>query len=413
MLKQVQHERNKFIREVNMKLKVLVADKFPDKYIQQMRDLDLEVIYNPKLGEKDLPEAAKDVDIIVVRSTIVNEETINKGTKLNLIIRAGSGVNNINIAAANKKGIYVTNCPGMNAVAVAELAFGLMISLDRFIPDNVSDFNKGVWNKDKYSKGKGLKGKTLGLIGVGNIGKEVAKRAHAFEMNVYGKDITRIEGVQIKDFSEMDQLLPLCDIVTIHLPATPQTKGLFNKQMFSYMKDGAYLINTSRQDVIVEDDLLEAIKEKNIRYACDVFKGEPEGKSGEVSSKLQNNPNIYVTHHIGASTEQAQDAVAEETINIIKKFVHSGVIEHWVNRAKITDANYQLVVKHYDKPGVLASVLDVIRSGHINIEEIENIIFEGGIAACCTMKLQNAATADMLKKISENANVISVSHVEI
>ena len=218
---------------------------------------------------------------------------------------------------------------------------------------------------------------------------------------------------RIKDFSEMDQLLPLCDVVSIHLPATPQTKGLFNKQMFSYMKDGAYLINTSRQDVINEEDLLEAVKEKNIRYACDVFKGEPEGKAGEVSSKLMNNSNIYVTHHIGASTEQAQDAVAEETLNIIKKFVHSGVIDHWVNRAKIIDANFQLVVKHYDKPGVLATVLDVIRAGNINIEEIENIIFEGGIAACCTMKLQAAATADMLKQISENANVISISHVEI
>ena len=396
-----------------MKLKVLIADKFPDKYIQQMKDLDLNVIYEPKLGEKDLPEAAKEVDIIIVRSTVVNEDTINNSKKLNLIIRAGSGVNNINIAAANKKGIYVTNCPGMNAVAVAELAIGLMISIDRSIPDNVNDFNKGVWNKDKYSKGKGLKGKTLGLIGVGNIGKEVAKRALAFEMNVYGKDITRIEGVQIKDFSEMDQLLSLCDVVTIHLPATPQTKGLFNKQMFSYMKNGAYLINTSRQDIIVEDDLLEAIKEKNIRYACDVFKGEPETKSGEVSSKLQNNPNVYVTHHIGASTEQAQDAVAEETVNIIKKFVHSGVIDHWVNRAKKTDAHFQLVVKHFDKPGVLASVLDVIRGGSINIEEIENIIFEGGVAACCTLKLKNAASAEMLKKISENPEVLSVSHVEI
>lgn len=396
-----------------MKLKILVADKFPDKYIQQMKDLDLEVIYGPKLGEKDLPEAAKDVDILVVRSTVVNEETIINSKKLNLIIRAGSGVNNINIPAANKKGIYVTNCPGMNAVAVAELAIGLMIALDRSIPDNVSDFNKGIWNKDKYSKGKGLKGKTLGLIGVGNIGKEVAKRLLAFEMNVYGKDISRIEGVPIKDFSEMDQLIPLCDIVSIHLPATPQTKGLFNKQMFESMKDGAYLINTSRHEIVIEDDLLEAIKTKNIRYACDVFKGEPEGKAGEVSSKLQNNPNIYVTHHIGASTEQAQDAVAEETINIIKKFVHSGVIDHWVNRAKFIDANFQLVVKHYDKPGVLAAVLDVIRAGNINIEEIENIIFEGGIVASCTMKLHSAATAEMLKQISENPNVISVSHVEI
>ncbi len=396
-----------------MKIKILIADKFPDKYIGELKSLDLDVVCEPKFGEKDLPEAAKDVDILVVRSTIVNEETINNSDKLNLIIRAGSGVNNINIAAANKKGVYVANCPGMNAVAVAELAIGLMISLDRFIPDNVNDFNNSVWNKDKYSKGKGLKGKTLGLIGVGNIGKEVAKRALAFEMNVYGKDITRIEGVQIKDFSEMDKLLPLCDVVSIHLPATPQTKGLFNKEMLNYMKDGAYLINTSRQDIVIEDDLLEAIKNKNIRYACDVFKGEPEAKSGSVSSKLQNNPNIYVTHHIGASTQQAQDAVAEETIRIIKHFVHSGVIEHWVNRAKITDAHYQLVVKHYDRPGVLASILDVIRQGNINVEEIENIIFEGGIAACCTMKLKSAVTAEMLKAMRDNPNVISVSHVEI
>ena len=232
-------------------------------------------------------------------------------------------------------------------------------------------------------------------------------------MNVYGKDISRIEGVPIKDFSEMDQLVPLCDVISIHLPATPQTKGLFNKQMFEYMKDGAYLINTSRHEIVVEDDLLEAIKTKNIRYACDVFKGEPEGKGGEVSSKLQNNPNIYVTHHIGASTEQAQDAVAEETINIIKHYVHSGVIDHWVNRAKEIDAHFQLVVKHYDKPGVLAGVLDIIRSGNINIEEIENIIFEGGIAACCTMKLHSSINAEMLKKIKEDTNVISVSHVEI
>ena len=395
-----------------MKLKVLIADKFPEKYINQMKDLDLDVNYEPKLGEKDLVEAAKETDILVVRSTVVSEETIKNSSNLNLIIRAGSGVNNINIQAANRKGIYVANCPGMNAVAVAELAFGLMISLDRLIPDNVIDFRNGVWNKNKYSKGKGLKGKTLGIIGVGAIGKEVAKRAIAFGMSVYGKDITRIEGVQIKDFSEMDQLLPLCDIITIHLPATPETKGLFNKNMFKYMKDGALLINTSRQDIIVEEDLIEAIKEKNLRVALDVFKGEPESKSGEVKSTLQDNPNIYVTHHIGASTEQAQDAVAEETVNIIRHFTRSGIIDHWVNRAKLTDARYQLVVKHYDKPGVLASVLDLIKDNNINIEEIENLIFDGGVVACCTMKLKNPVTAEMLKKMSENQNILSVSHVE-
>ncbi len=396
-----------------MKVKVLIADKFPDQYIQQLKDMNLEVIYSPKLGEKDLPEAAKEVDILVVRSTIVNADTINSSKTINLIIRAGAGVNNIDIAAANKKGIYVANCPGMNSVAVAELAMGLMISLDRRIPDNVADFRKGVWNKGEYSKAEGIKGKTLGIIGVGAIGREVAKRALAFEMNVYGKDISRIEGVPIKDFSEMDQLLPLCDIVTIHLPATADTKGLFDKKMFGFMKDGALLINTSRADIIVEEDMLEAIKQKNIRVALDVFKGEPESKSGEVNSVLRDNPNVYVTHHIGASTEQSQNAVAEETVRIIKDYTTSGVIAHWINRAKITDAKYQLVVKHFDKPGVLASILDVIREGNINIEEIENVIFQGGVAASCTMKLKSPVSADKLKAMQENPDVLSISHVAL
>ncbi len=396
-----------------MKVSVLIADKFPEEYIQQLKDLNLEVNYSPKLGENDLPEAIKDKDILVVRSTVVNADTINKSNNLNLIIRAGAGVNNIDISTANKKGIYVANCPGMNSVAVAELAVGLMLSLDRRIPNNVIDFKNGVWNKAEYSKAQGLKGKTLGIIGVGNIGKEVAKRALAFDMNVYGKDISRIEGVQIKDFSEMDKLVPMCDVITLHLPSTPQTKGLFNKEMFGYMKPGAFLINTARADLIDEDAMLEAIKEKNIRVAMDVFKGEPEGKTGEVNSKLRDNPNVYITHHIGASTEQAQNAVAAETVRIIKDFTTSGVIAHWVNRAKITDAHYQLVVKHFDKPGVLASILDLIRDGNINIEEIENIIFDGGVAACCTMKLREAAPAEMLKQMKENPNVLSVSHIAL
>jgi len=392
-------------------MKVLIADKFPEKYIEELKNLDLEVIYNPKLGENDLPEAAKEVDILVVRSTVVNEKTINESKNLSLIVRAGAGVNNIAIAAANKKGIYVSNCPGKNAIAVAELTIGLMIALDRWIPDNVIDFRNGIWNKEKYSKAQGLYGRTLGIIGVGNIGKEVAKRALALGMNVYGKDISRIEGVPVKDFSEMDQLLPMCDVVSVHLPLTDQTRNLFDQKMFSYMKDGALFINTSRAEIVDEDALLWAVENKKIRAALDVFKDEPESKSGTVSSKLQSNPNIYVTHHIGASTEQAQNAVAEETVRIIKDYLTSGVIAHWVNRAKITDAKYQLVVKHYDKPGVLASVLNVIREANINIEEIENVIFEGGVVACCTMKLKEPLPQELLNQIKNNENILSVSHV--
>lgn len=396
-----------------MKMKVLIADKFPEQYIQRLKDSDIEVIYNPKLGENDLPEAVKDVDCIVVRSTVVNEKTIEASNQLNLIVRAGAGVNNIDIKAANKKGIYVSNCPGKNSIAVAELAIGLMIALDRRIPHNVADFKAGKWNKAEYSKAEGIFGKTLAIVGYGNIGKEVAKRAQAFGMNIYAKDVTRIEGYGAKDFSEFDQILPIADVVSIHLPATPQTKGLFNADMFKLMKPGSILINTSRHDVIDEEALINAVKEKKIKVGLDVFKGEPEGKDGTVVSKLQELDNVYVTHHIGASTEQAQNAVAEETVNIILHYIKSGVIDHWVNRAKATDAHYQLVVKHYDKPGVLASVLDVLRQGNINIEEVENIIFDGGLVACCTLKLQTSATGNMLEAIRNNPNVISYSHVSL
>jgi D-3-phosphoglycerate dehydrogenase len=394
-------------------MKLLIADKFPEQYIQRLKDADIDVIYNPKLGENDLPEAAKEVDCLVVRSTVVNAKTIEESKQLNLIVRAGAGVNNIDIPAANKKGIYVSNCPGKNSIAVAELAIGFMFALDRRIPHNVADFKAGKWNKGEYSKAEGLFGKTLAIVGYGAIGKEVAKRAQALGMNIYAKDITRIEGYGVKDFSEFDQVLPIADVITVHLPQTPETKNLFDDKMFGYMKKDAIFINTSRAGIVDEDALIRAVKEKGLKVGLDVFKGEPETKDGSVSSKLQELDNVYVTHHIGASTEQAQNAVAEETVNIILQYIRSGVIAHWVNRAKIIDAHFQLILKHYDRPGVLASVMDLLRDGDINIEEIENIIFEGGMVACCTMKLKSPATAEMLETIRKNPNVISYSHVTI
>ena len=314
-----------------MKVKILLADKFPEKYVEELKSFDLDVDYNPKLGEKDLPEAVKDHDILIVRSTKVNANTINSSDKLKLIIRAGAGVNNIDIPVASERNISVANCPGKNSVAVAELAIGLMVSLDRKIPDNVMDFKMGTWNKAEYSKAEGLKGKTLGVVGVGNIGREVAKRANAFDMKVYGYDIVRLEDVQLEYVDTIEDILPKCNVISLHLPANEKTKGIFNKELFGLMKPNSFLINTSRPSVIDEEALLEAIKEKNIRDALDVFNDEPEGKTGEVKSTLQDNPNIYITHHIGASTNQAQNAVAEETVNIINEYVQSGKVKNCVN----------------------------------------------------------------------------------
>ena len=400
-----------------MKNKVLVADKFPEKYIQQMKDLGLDVIYEPKLGEKDLPEAAKEVEILVVRSTVVNEEAINNSKKLNLIIRAGSGVNNINIAAANKKGIYVANCPGMNSIAVAELAVGLIIAIDRRIADNVSDFRNGKWNKAEYSKADGLFGKTLGIVGAGQIGVEVINRVKSFGLNIiaWSRSLTneKAELLGVERCQTLEEVFTKADIISVHLAQTADTKKLISKDLINKMKKGAYFINTSRAGVVDEDALIEAAKAEKIFLGLDVFNNEPEGKGGDFTTPLQGLKNVYLTHHIGASTEQAQDAVADETVKIINEFVNSGVIRNLVNRIKKSPAKYQLIVKHFDKPGVLAGVLELLKTGNINVEEIENVIFDGAIAASCTMKLKDAATPDMLKKMNENPDLISVSQVEI
>lgn len=313
-------------------MKILIADKFPERFIKKLEDEKLEVVYDPKLGENDLPVAAKDADCLVVRSTIVSAETIEKSNSLKLIVRAGSGVNNINIPAANSKGVKVSNCPGKNSIAVAELAIGLMLSLDRRIPNNVIDFRGGKWNKGEYSKAEGLYGKTLAIVGYGAIGKEVAKRALAFGMKVYAKDIMPITDEGVNVFTDFEKVLPIADVITIHLPQTPETKNLFNDKMFGLLKKGVIFINTSRSGVVDEEALIKAVNEKEIKVGLDVFIGEPETKTGSVSSKLQTLENVYVTHHIGASTEQAQLAVAEETVNIIIEFKNTGIAKNQVNK---------------------------------------------------------------------------------
>ncbi len=312
-------------------MKVLIADKFPEKYLEELKSKNNEVVYEPKFGEADLAEKVGDANVIVVRSTKVNAATMNAGNELKLVIRAGSGYNNIDTTAAADKGIAVCNTPGKNAVAVAELAMGLILSLDRKIPSNVSDFNNSVWNKATYSKADGLYGKTIGIVGLGNIGRELATRAVAFGMKVIGFDIVEVNHPGIEFTNDLEKLIAESDIISLHLPSNEKTKGLFDEKMFSLMKDGAYFVNTSRAQVVNEEALLKAVEEKNIIVGVDVFIDEPESKEGDVKSVLQNKAGVYVTHHIGASTAQAQDAVAQEVLTIINTYSDSSEILHKVN----------------------------------------------------------------------------------
>jgi len=399
-------------------MRVLIADKIPDKYVVKIKDIVKEVIYEPTLKVDQLSNNIKDIDVLIVRSTKVNEDCINVSNKLSLIIRAGAGVNNINIQEANKKGIYVANCPGKNSIAVAELAMGLICAIDRKLPDNVIQFREGKWNKATFSKADGLYGKTIGVVGTGKIGKQLIKRSKAFGLNIiaWSRSLTqdKADYLEIYKCKDLNELFEKADIVSIHLAQTNETKKIISAELINKMKNGACLINTSRAGVVDEEALISAVKDGKIFAGIDVFNDEPEFKQGDFNSKLIRVPNIYVTHHIGASTMQAQNAVAEETFNIIEQYKNTGVVKNWINRCEVTAAKFQLVIRHFDKPGVISKVLKLLSDEKINVQEIENVIFDGELTACCKIMIVSKPSDNIIFNLTQNEeDIIDVSLIEL
>ncbi len=318
-------------------MKVLIADKFEATGIDQLKGAGCEVAFEPDLKDDALAKTIADFQpvALIVRSTKVTADILGKSDTLKLIIRAGSGFNTIDTKNARERGIGVANCPGLNSTAVAELTMGLILSLDRHIPDNVTDLRKGVWDKKGYGKARGLKGRTLGVIGMGQIGQLVAQRALAFEMKILYYDVVpapefdKLESVQRV---ELDDLLKQADIATLHVPALPVTEGLMNAERIAMMQPHAFLVNTCRGSVVDEKALVAALKNKSIAAAaCDVYANEPAGGKGNFDGDIRELPNFYGTHHIGASTDQAQFAVAEETVRIVKEYKANGKILNCVN----------------------------------------------------------------------------------
>lgn len=317
-------------------MKILIADKFPAHWKEVLTQQGHQLTDAPQLDETTLPGAMAGQEILIVRSTKVPAAVIDAGTDLKLIIRAGAGYDTIDVQHAAQKGLAVCNCPGTNSIAVAELAMGLLLAQDRRLYHNMRDLKNGVWNKSEYSKAKGLYGRTLGIIGLGNIGKEVARRAHAFGMKLVAYDPfapqEAFEQIHARRETDLYALAAQCDAVTVHLPDTPQTHGLFNKRFFDALKPGAVFINTARGGLVNTQDLLHAMDDKNIRAALDVYENEPKAADKQFSlPDLAAHENFYGTHHIGASTDQAQDAVAAKAVDIVAQFSADGTFLHKVN----------------------------------------------------------------------------------
>lgn len=395
-------------------MKVLIADKFEKSGVDGLKGLGVDVLNEPDLQTDGIQArlAESGAEILVVRSTKVPESAM-EGTKLAVIIRAGAGYNTIDVEAASKLGIQVTNCPGKNSLAVVELAFGLMLACDRRIPDNVSDLRKGIWNKKAYSVGRGVYGRTLGLVGMGNIGQEMIPRAKAFGMTVIANSRWMTSEVAAAlGIGKADNILDvarMADVVSIHVALTPQTKGSIGKEFFDAMKPGAIFINTSRAEVVDQAALKDAVANKGIVAGLDVFDGEPSEAQGEYDGDLKDAKNIYCTHHIGASTEQAQEAIAAEVVRIVKEFRATGVAPNVVNVQKAASASHLLVVRHLDKVGVLAHVLGALKDEGINVQEMENIVLGGAKAAIVQVALDSQPSDACLNAIKTNPNVFDAS----
>lgn len=397
-------------------MKVLVADAFEKSGLDGLAALGCEVLYEPKLEGASLGArlAETGAEALVVRSTKVGVTEMEGASGLALIVRAGAGVNTIDLQTASARAIAVSNCPGKNAIAVAELTWGLILALDRRIVDQTNDLRAGVWNKSLYGKARGLAGRTLGVIGLGAIGREVVTRAKAFGMPIVAFSRTLDEAgaarLGVTNAASLAAVAAASDVVTVHVALTVETRGFLDDAFFAAMRPGAFFVNTSRGEVVDAAALAKAVAERGLRAGLDVFAKEPAGGNGVFEDDIVKNPAVIGTHHVGASTEQAQAAIAEETVRIVAAFASTGEVPNAVNLASRTPATHVLSVRHRDRVGVLAHVFGVLRAAGINVEKTENVVFAGAEAACARIQVGRAPQAAVLEEIQRGcADVLSIS----
>jgi D-3-phosphoglycerate dehydrogenase len=403
-------------------MRLLIADKLHPRAVEELRALPIEVVYEPELTKESLASKLPGVGILVVRSTEVTKEAIDAARELHLIVRAGAEYTSIDVRNASKRGIYVANCPGKNAAAVAEIVFGLLVAIDRRIPDAVGSLRAGRWERAEYGKAEGLYGKTLGIAGLGAIGREVAARARAFGLHVVawsrGLTAARAADLGITHAASIDELASRSNILTVHLPLTERTRHVISRRVIELLPKRSILINAARADLVDYVALREAVAARGLRVGVDVYPDEPKGKR-DYQTDLFNAPAtstggfIYGTPHIAASTDQAQLAIATETVRVIRSFLLEGNVPNVINVSTASNARFQIVVRMVDKVGTFANVLAVIKRHGINVEEVTNTVFEGAVASCAKLRVVSRPSEACLHEIRAFDEVLHVDVVTL
>ena len=401
---------------VRRHMRILIADKLDESAKLTLEEIGHEVQDNPNLGPNDLPRSIQGVEVLVVRSTNVTSETLLAADRLTLVVRAGAGVDTIDVDAASEFGVHVCNVPGKNAAAVAEITFALLLALDRHIVDGATDLRQGHWKKQQYSIADGVMGKTIGIIGLGDVGLSVAERAKAFGLRVVGQRKTdrspnieqRIRQIGIRLTDSLEELVAQSDIVSLHVPYNEETTGMIDTDLLERFKEGAILINTSRGEIIDEVALIQAMESKGVRAGLDVFCDEPNSGEKTITSEIASHPSVVGSHHIGASTKQASKAIADGVVEAILSF-ESGSPLHCVNEAPPGEGTSQVRVRHLDRVGVLASVLATLRAAELNVQRMDNRIFKGKKAAVASIEVDGPVPMGIYEELMAINYVLGVS----
>ena len=386
--------------------RVLICDKLEAAGIELLKKAGIEVDNRPGLKGAELADALHAADAAIVRSgTTITAELLESPGKLRAVARAGVGVDNIDVPAATRKGVVVMNTPGGNTISAAEHTIALMMSLARHIPVADAGMKAGKWDRGKYI-GAQVSGKTLGVIGLGRIGREVARRAVGLDMKVVGYDpfLTPDRAAQlgINAFSNLNELLPHCDFLTIHVPMTDETKGMIGERAISLLPKGARLLNVARGGIIDEEALVAALKSGRVAGAAlDVFVQEPPA----ADSPLLTAPNIVLTPHLGASTVEAQEAVALEAAQLLIDYLTRGVVQCAVNMAAFNRKELDEMRHYVDLARRLGMLQANMASGPIVKAELT---YRGELAKKGTKLLTAAFAAGLLEsRLTESVNLIN------
>ena len=398
----------------------MVADLFSPEGIEEMKKMGHEVIYEPKVvgpAFVKLMEETKPI-LLVVRSKKVTKEVIDADPKLEMVIRAGAGVDTIDVDYCSKKGIYVANCPGKNSVAVAELTMGLMVAIDRRLAENDKLLKEGKWEKGMFAECCGLKGRTVGLLGIGFIGKEVCKRCLAFDMKVIAWDIfISKEDMAAMGATKVDtpqDIAKNADIISIHLPAVKDTIKMVNKEFLKLFKPETVLLNAARANLVVDEDILERLDTvKGFWYGADVFPNEPAEKKAAYDNKLAKHPKVVGTHHIGASTKEAETAIGIEAVRMVREYGSMKKVNNCVNLATDIKTTHQISVKYGNHVGALPEILALFTKYQLKVEELKNEVFKDRQACVAAIHFTGdiAKKDELVAEIAKCAGVMDTTFV--